>query len=433
MKKNKKIKYLYIVLAMSLILSAAMAAVGFSNSTAEAAAAMATATPAASLLLTAKLAADPTAAPSEAQTPEPTQPFKAVNNLEVVPADGGDEETPAASETPAADSDTDRTSATYGYAALDESQPGDTYTVDNTVFGISSDGSHARATTDGINAALAWAKEQGYTTIKFQTGTYMIQCNWKDRYIAPTDGILVPSGLTLDLGDSTFKIEPNSDPEYCIFGIVDASDVTIKNGTLIGDRDEHVYAPSKCSPTHEYGFGICISASKNVRIQDVTIRKMTGDGIIAISSFYNQADGGRASSRVRITGCDISECRRQGISVVGVKDSEIAGNRIYNISGTSPEYGIDVESALDYVNENIKIHDNVIYGCAGGAVSCNNGTNYEVFDNVCSGNILAVFSSNVSIYANTIKNSFIQVMTGATNITVENNILDGDSRVQIDA
>lgn len=430
--KKSRFRYLYVVLAMSLVLSTVLAVVGFSNSmVAEAAAADPT--------------TDLTTTPDGTLTPDLSKTANAVSVLEsdsVEPSDiaqAAGTQTPADpaqtsgdAELPAADGNaTVRSEGTFGSEALDESQLSGVYTIENKRFGIDSTGKNARATTDGINEALNWAIQQGYTTVKFQTGNYMIQCNWRNRYIAPTDGIMVPSGLTLDLGDSTFMMEPNSYPEYTIFAIVNQQNVTIKNGTLIGDLDDHIYAKSDSSPTHEYGFGICISASTNVLIQNVTISKMTGDGIIVEGSYTKLADGGSVSTKVRILDCDISQCRRQGISVIGMRDSEIAGNRIYDISGAAPEYGIDIESELDYIIDSLKIHDNVIYGCAGGAISCNKGNNYEVYNNICSGNILTVFSSGIKIFGNTIRDSFIEVMRSSSNITVENNILHGNSRVQI--
>ena len=306
--------------------------------------------------------------------------------------------------------------------------PDSWYTINNAQFDIDSTGKNARETTDGINEALSWAKGQGYSKIKFSEGTYLIQCDWNNRYIAPTDGILVPSGLMLDLGSSTFKMKTNNYPAYCIFGIVNKRNVTIKNGKLIGDLDNHVFAPSGSSSTHEWGFGICVSASTNVTIEGVTIKKTTGDGIILEGSYEPLSSGGKVSSKVKISNCDISNCRRQGISVVGSTDSEIKGNKIYNIRGTDPQYGIDVEPEFDYPVDNLKIHGNTIYGCSGGAITCCKGSNYEVYDNKCTdNNIIAVFSSNVKIYENTIEDTFIRVMPEAKNVTVYDNILEGNS------
>lgn len=448
---KKVTNYLYAILALSLVLSFVMAVLGIVNTqTAEAAAAVYT--PSATLSAEATAAAKPVAkkSASAAQTPAKTDVSmeESAPEKSVVPGTLAASETPGASETPvpapepsAEPTPTPTEGARAGAAAergdnpsiyvpLDESQLNGIYTIENARFGIDSTGGNARATTDGINAALRWAKEQGFTTVKFEKGTYMIQCNWRNRFIAPTDGILVPSGLTLDLNGSTFMMEPNSYPEYCIFGIVNAKDVTIKNGKLIGDLDNHVYAKSSASPTHEFGFGVVISASTNVTIRNLTITKMTGDGIIVEGSYIALADGGRVSTNVRLLDNDISNCRRQGISIIGARNSEIAGNRIYNISGTDPQYGIDIEKELDYIVDKLKIHDNVIYNCSGGAISCHSGNDYEVYNNICSGNIIAVFSSNIRIYGNTIKDSFINVIEGASNITVENNILEGNSWIK---
>jgi hypothetical protein len=247
--------------------------------------------------------------------------------------------------------------------------------------------------------------------------------------VAPTDGILVPSGLTLDLGDSVFAIEPNGNPEYCIFGIVDQTDVRILGGTLVGDRDVHSYGYSEFSPSHEYGFGICVSASTNVLIQGVTIRDMTGDGIILGGSFTSLADGGMLSSQVRVLSCDISNCRRQGISVIGTVDSEVAHNRIYDISGTNPQFGIDVEPAMDQIVNNLSVHHNVIAGCAGGAISCHSGSYYQVYANACQGSVLAVFSDRVNIFGNTVEDGLLHVYPGATNITLYDNTLGPGARL----
>ena len=307
------------------------------------------------------------------------------------------------------------------------------YTIDNEAFGIDNTGENARATTDGINSALAWAKTQGYKNIRFADGIYQIQCTWDNRFVAPTDGILVPSGLTLDLGSATFRLEISDQPAYCIFGIVGQDDVTILGGTLIGDLGRHIYSSSTQSFTHEWGFGICISASSHVLIQGVTVTDMTGDGIIIEGSYDYLSNGGSMSDGVKIYDCEISHCRRQGISVVGAINSEIAGNTIYDIKGTDPQYGIDIESELDYTTKNIMVHHNLIYGCARGAISCNNGSDYSVYANVCKGNdIIAVKCSQVNIYHNTIQSSMIHVYSQATNVDTYDNQLDFFSRLLIE-
>lgn len=304
------------------------------------------------------------------------------------------------------------------------------YTIDNAAFSISSSGADARATTDGINEALLWAKDNGYSYVRFQPGTYTIQCLWDNRFSAPDDGILIPSGLTLDLGASTFILERSASPCYCIFAVVDKSDIRILGGTLIGDRQNHIYSFSADSPTHEYGFGISVCASRDITIQDVVIRDTTGDGIIIQGSYIAISDGGLNSSGVRVYSCDISGCRRQGISVVGAQNSEIAQNTIYNISGTAPEYGIDVEPEFDHPVSGLKVYLNNIYGCAGGSISCHNGSGYFVFANTCrQGNISAVKCSKVEIYDNLIYSGLIRIYLQAADTHVYNNQYDVFSRL----
>lgn len=306
------------------------------------------------------------------------------------------------------------------------------YTIENYRFGINNAGKNPRETTNGINRALEWAISTGLNKVRLDKGTYLIRSEWSSPYVMPDHGISVPSGMMLDLGSATLMMEPNSDPNYFIISIAGKDDVTITGGTLVGDRYSHKYDDGGEFPTHEWGFGIIIAASTNVLVKNVAIMETTGDGIILEGSYAALKNNGKLSSNVKIFDCTISDCRRQGISVVGAIDSEIAGNKIFDIQGTAPEYGIDVEPGLDFIVENLKIHDNLIFGCAAGAISCHSGSGYEVFSNRCiDNNIIAVQSSDVSIYKNIIESSMIRVFENASNIRLYENNLDEKSRLLI--
>ncbi len=301
------------------------------------------------------------------------------------------------------------------------------YTIENDRFGIDGNGRDAQATTDGINQALAWASATGWDKVRLCEGTYLIRSDWSSPYKLPTGGIEVPSGMTLDLGDAVLIIEPNASPSYCIIAIAGKSDVTVLGGRLIGDRYGHDYGSGG---THEWGFGVAVAASTDVLIQDMEIRDTTGDGIILEGSYVPLAENGRQSTNVRVYGCRIGGCRRQGVSVVGATDSVIAGNEIFGIGGTDPQYGIDVEPGLDYGAHGVKIHDNLIYGCAAGAISCHGGSGYEVYRNRCIGNnIIAVSCSDVSIYGNMIASSKVRVHDTTADVRVYDNVLDLTSRL----
>ena len=303
------------------------------------------------------------------------------------------------------------------------------YTIENDRFGIDSTGRDARATTDGINQALNWASATGWDKVRLSEGTYLIRSDWSSPYKLPEGGIEVPSGMTLDLGSAVLKIETNAAPNYCIIAIAGKSDVTVLGGKLIGDRYDHDYGSGG---THEWGFGVAVAASTNVLLQDMEIRDTTGDGVILEGSYKPLAENGRQSTNVRVYNCRIGGCRRQGVSVVGATDSVIAGNEIFCIAGTDPQYGIDVEPGLDYLADGVKIHDNLIYGCAGGAISCHSGSGYEVYANRCIGDdIIAVTCADVSIHDNIIESGRIRVYDTAANIQLYDNRLDLTSRLII--
>ena len=306
------------------------------------------------------------------------------------------------------------------------------YTIENNKFGIDGTGKYARATTDGINEALTWASENGYNKVRLAKGTYLIQCTWYSPFVSPYDGVLVPSNMVLDLRGATLVLESNSQPGSCIIALTQVSNTTIIGGTLIGDRYTHHYTTNIAESTHEWGFGINISACKNILICGVTIKETTGDGIIVGGSYRPLSAGGKMGLDIRIINCEISNCRRLGISVVAGSDITIAGNEISYISGTVPQYGIDIEPAADYIVNDLYIYNNVIHDCKSGAICCHGGKDYQVFSNTCIGNnILAVACSNVDIHNNNIETSEIKVFYGCTDVQVYNNNLDAESWIYI--
>ena len=73
--------------------------------------------------------------------------------------------------------------ATYASAEDTGENGKGVYTIDNAAFGIYSDGSHSRSTTDGINAALTWACGNGYTDVRLPDGEYLITSAENDGQI----------------------------------------------------------------------------------------------------------------------------------------------------------------------------------------------------------------------------------------------------------
>lgn len=277
----------------------------------------------------------------------------------------------------------------------------DVYVINNSEFEISSDKTDAYTTTAGINAAIAKAKSEGYSKVKLTAGEYLIQCADNGRWVPPTGGIFVPSDMTLDLTGAKIYLETNDDEHYGVIQIDHVKNVTIIGGHLIGDRHQHTYTENR---SHEYGFGINMYSSENIVLKDMTIEGMTGDAVHLGSYGFEPADEKKACKQVRITGCEFFNCRRQGISVVNATDVEIDRNTIYNIHGTDPQFGIDIEPEVNYgcVAKRIHIHNNTIRDCVGG-ISFHGGTDMEAYENRLEGIcLIAVYSQRVRIYKNTV-------------------------------
>lgn len=127
----------------------------------------------------------------------------------------------------------------------------DTYKVDLNKFNISNNNSDGKETTEGINKAIKYAKENGYKTVKLPKGHYSIDTSvitpieLKDEegntWTHNRQGITMESNLTLDLTDCILEMIPVEDPYYSIINISNCKNSTIIGGTIIGDRNKHDY------------------------------------------------------------------------------------------------------------------------------------------------------------------------------------------------
>ena len=78
--------------------------------------------------------------------------------------------------------------------------------------------------------------------------------------------------------EDTLNVLSNSEPRYNLIHIIDAQNVKVKNGMLLGDRETHDYTNQSPS-THEWGHGIKSENAKDIEISNLDISLMTGDGI----------------------------------------------------------------------------------------------------------------------------------------------------------
>lgn len=121
-------------------------------------------------------------------------------------------------------------------------------------------------------------------------------------------------------------------------------------GKIIGDKYTHTGTEG------EWGMGIRVTNAKNVRVAGLTIKECWGDCI-----YIN-----KMSRNVTIEDCSLDNGRRQGISIVCADGVIVKKCKITNVSGTNPQYGIDIEpNSRDYV-DHVKIENVTIDKCVGG-------------------------------------------------------------------
>lgn len=243
---------------------------------------------------------------------------------------------------------------------------GKVYTIEPAAWGIATNGRNAQATTSGLNAAIRWANQQGYGTVRLPAGTCLMGARQSAIY---TGGVELPSGIHFELGDgATIQMDRLSTHNSCAVDIHASKDVIVSGGRIRGQRDADA----------EEGHAICVwGASERVLIEKVTLTEAGGDDVLVAAATGGEAG---ASRDVTIHNNDISSNRRQGISIVGGIDVVVEKNDIHDMHGGSQEFGIDIEGR-GYINRNILIDKNRFYRNRGGDCVNNDGRSVWLIEN----------------------------------------------------
>ncbi|MBV1857505.1 MAG: right-handed parallel beta-helix repeat-containing protein [Nannocystaceae bacterium] len=258
--------------------------------------------------------------------------------------------------------------------ALPEVARGSTYELVPEDWGVATDGTNAADTTEGLQAAIDFAQAQGSTRFVVPPGDYLVGREGNDIYWA---GIELPSDMVFEMQDgAVLTMETNDRWNYCIIAVGGAHDVVIRGGEIVGDRSSHIY---EGGGAHDEGHAVCIEGnSERVLVEDTVLRDVTGDGVLIVGS----GDAGNSCFDITIRNNEIHDNRRQGVSIVGGVRVAIEDNEIHHINGTSPQFGVDVES-LDFLSADILIRNNHFHANAGGDLVNTDGTNLWFVDNVC--------------------------------------------------
>ncbi len=243
------------------------------------------------------------------------------------------------------------------------------YIIDLDRWDIPNNGTNAIKTTANLQAAIDWAHQEGYNRVVLPKGDYLVGEDINDIYYGGIE-IHEDTEFVFSQG-AVLEIDTNDKWNYCVISL-DGDNIIIRDGTIKGDRDTHIFTPrdSDGKKAHDEGHGICVWDNNNVLIENMKIHNLTGDGSLVLES-----------SDVTFVNNDIYNNRRQGISIVGGVRIEIKDNEIHHISGTSPQFGIDIEGP-GRVDEDILIQSNYFHHNTGGDIVNATGENVYILDNI---------------------------------------------------
>lgn len=164
-------------------------------------------------------------------------------------------------------------------------------------------------------------------------------------------------GSCLRIGDNTeliidgnLRLASNSFKKYNMICVVGNHVKINGKGCVIGDRQTHTGSEG------EWGMGINFQNASHATLSGLTIKDCWGDCVYV----------GKKSTDILIRDCLLDNSRRQGVSVTSANRVTIRNCKITNISGTYPQYGIDIEPNKKCTIDNVVIENVEVKNCEGG-------------------------------------------------------------------
>lgn len=296
------------------------------------------------------------------------------------------------------------------------------------MFGAKGDG--ITDDTEAIRNALEYAIQNEYE-LRFMEKTYIVTPIYNSSDYCAYTGIehsftiLNGQSIVIDLRNATIKIGENNKSEIAIFFGFFADGVTIKNGTLVGDRYNESYGTGRYYDASKLlSFYDCI----NVHIENVKMIESKGD---AIGFFGREKDQGStiefrdiyANNIVR--NCIMRDCQRDAVTITKGRGLYFENCLMEDLGPLSPAAGVDIEpyygngSVFDVSFDNCTVKDTISTGiylqnCDGAKVTNCKLSSFgvrEAYDFIVSNNKI---DGDFSIYTGTgtIMNNIISGVLG---------------------
>ena len=154
-------------------------------------------------------------------------------------------------------------------------------------------------------------------------------------------GIDIKSNKILVFDKKTILVlQPSAKTNYEILRIHKQKNIIVFSPKIEGDKYNHL------NKKGEWGMGISIISSKDVKIINPIIERCWGDGI------YLGQSGNETCKNITIEYGLLNDNRRNGISIISADGLKIQNLIVSNTKGTNPQAGIDFEPNRN--NEKLK-------------------------------------------------------------------------------
>ena len=251
--------------------------------------------------------------------------------------------------------------------------------VKDAAYGATGDG--VSDDTEAIQRAIDAVSAVGGGIVDIPAGNYMINTLYQTGNSYEKAGLVLKSNIIVRIASgATLYAIPNGEKSYQMFSITHVDNVHIIGGRLIGDRDNHI------GNLGQTGYGVRITDSTNVVIEDLYAGEFWGDGVFL----------GENSKNITIYRVVCDHNRRQGMSIVGGQNVKILESEFKRSDGTPPKAGIDIEPEGDYpIAKDIEVRGCLFEGNATGFVVSNQyansvAANITFADNTVRDNISGV-------------------------------------------
>lgn len=197
---------------------------------------------------------------------------------------------------------------------------------------------------NSLHDVVALANPKIKNRIVIEKGEYRVRAENKSATCIP-----ICSNTDLIL-NGTIRLAPNDLKSYNII-LAKGKNINIEGkGEIIGDKHTHT------GEGGEWGMGINLKGAANATVSGLTIKDCWGDCIYV----------GGNSRNVLIEKCRLDHGRRQGISITKAREVTIRNCKITNVSGTNPQYAIDIEPNANDTVDHILIENVQVKDCIGG-------------------------------------------------------------------